>query len=127
MKVYICEADQGKEKSMQAILGHYSYKVVTVNKNTDLFKKVSMHRPALIIINETFTDDLGVDTVNRLKNDPSTANIPVIYIGKENNGIDALYPNKSNYIETVQEPVKIKNLRHYIDRWTTLRSLYMKH
>ncbi|MEJ2543833.1 MAG: 5'-nucleotidase [Calditrichaceae bacterium] len=32
----------------------------------------------------------------------------------------------TQYIQKMS-PLKIKNLRHYIDRWTTLRSLYIKH
>jgi len=111
---------------MEAILGHRSYKVVTVQKNNDLFKQVSQQRPALIIVNQNFTENFGVDTVNRLKNDPQTSNIPVIYIGNNKN-INTSDSEKHSFVEVVQEPVKIKNLKHYIARWTTLRSLYIKH
>ena len=41
MKVFICEQDQSRAKSMEAILGHRSYKVVTVQRNNDLFKQVT--------------------------------------------------------------------------------------
>ena len=127
MKIFICEQDQSKAKSMQAILGHYSYKVVTVQKNTDLFKQVNQQRPAVIIVNESFNENGGVETINRLKNDPETSNIPVIYIGKDNEIVSNLYPKNSRFVEVVQEPVKIKNLKHYIDRWTTFRSINIKH
>ena len=126
MKVFICEQDQGKAKSMEAILGHRSYKVVTVQKNNDLFKQVSQQRPALIIVSQNFTDDYGIDTINRLKNDPDTSKIPVIYIGKNENFYTS-DSEKHSFVEVVQEPVKIKNLKHYIARWTTLRSIYIKH
>jgi CheY-like chemotaxis protein len=126
MKVFICEQDHSKARSMEAILGHRSYKVVTVQKSIDLFKQVSQQRPALIIVNENFTDNYGVDTINRLKNDPQTAMIPVIYIGNNEN-IYANETERHSFVEVVQEPVKIKNLKHYIARWTTLRSLYIKH
>ena len=127
MKIFICEQDQSKAKSMQAILGHYSYKVVTVQKNTDLFKQVNQQRPAVIIVNESFNENGGVETINRLKNDPETSNIPVIYIGKDNEIVSNLYPKNNGFVEIVQEPVKIKNLKHYIDRWTTFRSINIKH
>jgi len=126
MKVFICEQDQSKAKSMEAILGHRSYKVVTVQKNNDLFKQVSQQRPALIIVSQNFTDNYGADTINRLKNDPETSGIPVIYIGNNEN-IYTSDAKKHSFVEVVQEPVKIKNLKHYIARWTTLRSLYIKH
>jgi DNA-binding NtrC family response regulator len=126
MKVFICEQDQSKARSMEAILGHRSYKVVTVQKNNDLFKQVSQQRPALIIVSQDFTENYGVDTINRLKNDPETSKIPVIYIGNNKN-INTCESEKHSFVEVVQEPVKIKNLKHYIARWTTLRSLYIKH
>jgi len=126
MKVFICEQDQTKARSMEAILGHRSYKVVTVQKNNDLFKQVSQQRPALIIVSQNFTDNFGADTINRLKNDPQTSAIPVIYIGKNENIYNS-DSEKHNFVEVIQEPVKIKNLKHYIARWTTLRSLYIKH
>ena len=127
MNIFICEQDQSKAKSMEAILGRYSYKVITVQKNTDLFKQVNQQRPAVIIVNESFNENGSIETINRLKNDPATSNIPVIYIGNDNEIISSLYPQKNKFVEAVQEPVKIKNLKHYIDRWTTFRSLYVKH
>ena len=127
MKIFICEQDQTKARSMEALLGHYSYKVVTVQRNNDLFKQINQQRPAVIIINESFSDQFGVDTVNRLKNDPFTSKIPVIYIGNDHQLISQLHENKNNLFEAFQEPVRIKNLKHYIDRWTTFRSLYIKH
>lgn len=127
MKIFICEQDQSKAKSMQAILGHHSYKVVTVQKNTDLFKQVNQQHPAVIIVNESFNENSGIEIINRLKNDPDTSNIPVIYIGNDNEVVSRLYPHKNTGVEIVQEPVKIKTLKHYINRWTTFRSLYIKH
>ena len=112
MKIFICEQDQGKAKSMQAILGRYSYKVIAVQKNTDLFKQVNRQRPAVIIVNESFNEFGSVETINRLKNDPKTSTIPVIYIGNENKALSGLYPKENSFLEIVQEPVKIKNLKN---------------
>ena len=63
-----------------------------------------------------------------LRKNARTANIPVIYINDDKQlDLQAeAYPYDA-LTEFVNGPVKIKNLRHYIDRWTTLRSLYIKH
>ncbi|RMH62407.1 MAG: response regulator [Calditrichaeota bacterium] len=127
MRIFICEHDNGRARSMQAILSDYSYKVVTIEKNTDLFKRVNQQKPAVIIINEGFTDAAGIDTLNRLKNDPATRDIPVIFIGRNEKILHYAQSSDHNKLEVVGEPVKIKNLRHYIDRWTTLKSIYLKH
>lgn len=126
MKVVICEQDFQRAKSMKAILGHYSYKVVTVQKNTDLFNQVLSTKPAVIIVNESFNDNLSIDTINRLKNDPQTSSIPLIFISNGEN-IKSVVEANHKHMEVIQEPVRIKNLRHYIDRWTTFRTLYNKH
>ena len=127
MKIFICEQDHGTAKSMQAILGRYNYKVVTVQKNIDLFKQVNQQQPAVIIVNESFNENGGVETINLLKSDPDTSNIPIIYIGQNNKTLSSLYPKSNKFVEVIQEPVKIKNLKHYIDRWTTFRSINIKH
>ncbi|MGD9898840.1 MAG: response regulator [Calditrichaceae bacterium] len=123
MKVFICEQDQLRAKSMQDILGVYNYTVVTINKQTDLIKEVTSHRPAVIIMNECFAKNSGSDTLNSLRRDPVTAEIPVIFIGKDHRFLD----DGDALTEFVEEPIKIKNLRHYIDRWTIFKSLYIKH
>ena len=38
MKIFICEQDPYKAKLIQDILGVYNYKIVTVQKQADLFK-----------------------------------------------------------------------------------------
>ena len=127
MKIYICDQDVAKARSMQAILGVYNYKVVTVDKHADLFRNLSRQRPAVIIINQSFTRNSGVDIVSKLKTDPSTSGIPIIYIGSEPQFREPLHTNGGSLIEFVEEPVRIKNLRHYIDRWTTFRSIHIRH
>lgn len=127
MKIFICEQDVAKAKFMQAILGVYNYKVVTVEKHTDLLRNLNHQKPAVIIINQKFSKNSGLDTVARLREDPETSRIPIIYIGSDCEDMQLNELKMANLIEFVEEPVRIKNLRHYIDRWTTFRSLYMRH
>ena len=124
MKIFICEQNQEKAKNMQAILDIYSYRVVTFQRNCDLIRQIQQQRPAVIILNEDFTDSYGMDTLRKIKNDPVTSKIPVIYIKNSESTIKHVY---DNFTQVIQEPIKIKNLRHFIDRWTTLRTLYVKH
>lgn len=127
MKIFICEQDVAKAKSMQAILGMYDYNVVMVDKQTDLIRNISQQKPAVIIINQAFSKNSGFETVTRLRQDPETSKIPIIYIGSDYRNQDWPMMDITNLIEFVEEPVRIKNLRHYIDRWTTFRSIYIRH
>ena len=120
MKIFICEQDPFKAKLIQDILAVYNYKIITVKKQSDFFREAYSQKPAVIVMNEMFAHDSDMDPIISL--------IPVIYISDKKPSerkVDAM--TLDNLIEFVQEPVKIKNLRHYIDRWTTLRSLYIKH
>lgn len=128
MKIFICEQDQYRAKLIQDILGVYNYKIVTVDHYTDFFKEAYSHKPAVIVMNEMFADNSGKNILSKLRTDPVTARIPVIYI-RNKQDLDDNYPEPvyDELTEFVEEPIKIKNLRHYIDRWTIFRSLYMKH
>ncbi|HEM49534.1 MAG TPA: response regulator [Caldithrix sp.] len=128
MKIFICEQDPYKAKLIQDILGVYNYKIVTVQKQADFFKEAYHQKPAVIVMNELFAHNSDMDMLAKMRQDPVISLIPVIYISDKKPSerkVDAM--TIDNLIEFVQEPVKIKNLRHYIDRWTTLRSLYIKH
>jgi len=128
MKIFICEQDPYRAKLIQDILGVYNYKIITVSKYNEFFKEAYNQKPAIIIINDTFAENAGVDMLGRLRKDPLTAKIPVIYISNNSdNDTDIKTNGFDTLTQVVQEPFKIKNFRHYIDRWTTFRSLYVKH
>ena len=128
MKIFICEQDPYRAKLMHDILSVYNYKIVTVGSQNDFFRKAQGQKPAIIVINEMFAQHSGNEMLSILRNNPQTADIPVIFIYGDTPIEQQLNQYQfDNLTEIVHEPVKIKNLRHYIDRWTTLRSLYIKH
>jgi len=129
MRIFICEQDPYRAKLMQDILGVYNYKIITVNDQGDLFRQAYAKKPAVIIMNEMFPKKSAEEMLSKLRDDPITSKIPVIFIGshqimKESPYEPFLFDSLTEYLP---EPIKIKNLRHYIDRWTTLRSLYIRH
>lgn len=128
MKIFLCENDPYRAKLMHDILAVYNYKIVTIGNQGDFFKKAENQKPAIIVINEMFAQETGNEMLNSLRNNPQTANIPVIFIRNDQPVQNQLNQYQFDSLtEIVQEPIKIKNLRHYIDRWTTFRSLYIKH
>ncbi len=122
MKIFICEQDPYRAKLIQDILGIYNYRIVNVNHISDLFRKAHFQRPKVIVVDETFIENSPRDFFRRLRRDPITAKIPVIFISNRSNIIS----ESDHLTEVIQEPFKIKNFRHYIDRWTIFRSLYLK-
>lgn len=124
MKVMICAGDSSKARVISGLLNVYQFKLVTVTQESEFLKQAQAHKPAIIILNEQFT---GKNPVSQLRKDPSLCNIPVIMISNNANAAqiyNELYGD--SLFELMQEPFKIKHLRHCVDRWTTFRSLYVK-
>jgi CheY-like chemotaxis protein len=127
MKVMICEEDSGKAKVISGLLNVYQFKLITVTNSSEFLKQVQAHKPAVIILNEKFPPASGKNPINQLRKDPSLCHIPVIMIS--NNSDAARLYNElygDSLFALMQEPFKIKHLRHCVDRWTTFRSLYIK-
>ena len=123
----ICEEDTSKAKVLTDLLNVYKFKLITLTNSGDFFRQVQNHRPAMIILNEKFSQKSREDIINKLRTNPISSHIPVLFIsdkpytenGTNNYGQDSL-------VDLIQEPFKIKHLRHCVDRWTTFRSLYVK-
>lgn len=127
MKVMICEENQDKAKVIEDLLNVYKFKVITLTESLHFVKKVQAHKPAVVIINEKFTKKPGNIMLNQLRTNPVGAKTPVIFISEDNNVEEVLNSLvEDNLVELIQEPYKIKHLRHFIDRWTLFRSLHVK-
>ena len=127
MKVMICEENPDKAKVIEDLLNVYKFKVITLTESMNFVKKVQAHKPAVVIINENFTKKPGDIMLNKLRTNPVGAKTPVIYISEDNNVEKVLDTNGGDsLLELMQEPYKIKHLRHFIDRWTLFRSLHVK-
>ncbi len=127
MKVMICEENLDKAKVIEDLLNVYKFKVITLTDSINFVKKVQTHKPAVIVMNKNFTKKPGDIMLSQLRTNPVGAKTPVIYISDEKN--DSLNINNFSgdaLIELMQEPYKIKHLRHFIDRWTLFRSLHIK-
>ncbi len=123
MKIFICEQDPYRAKLIQDILGIYNYRLVTVSHISDLFRKAHFQRPKIIVVDETFVENSPGDFFRRLRKDPITSKIPVIFIRKKSSNA---FMEADHLTEIVSEPFKIKNFRHFIDRWTIFRSLHLQ-
>ncbi len=125
MKIFICEPDDYKAKLMHDVLSVYKYKIINVKKGANLLNEVAKHQPKVIIYNEEFSTYDSENTLDKLRANPETANIPIILIAGSDNEKDEKF-RYDDLVEFVHEPIRLKNLRHYVDRYTTLRTLFVK-
>jgi DNA-binding response OmpR family regulator len=127
VKIMICDINSDKAKVLEDLLKVYHFKLITLTNRGEFYKQVQNHKPAIIILNNNFTNKSIPVFIHQLRSNPATSKIPIIYISDktdEGNTINNLA--NDSLLQLMQEPYKIKNLRHYIDRWTTLRSLYIR-
>lgn len=122
----ICDGDIGRAKVLNDLLNVYKLQLVTINRNLDLFKQIENHKPAIIILNEKFAPKLGSAMITRLRSNPVSKRIPIIFISAGGQPVDSARLHSDSLIALMQEPFKIKFLRHCIDRWTTFRCLHMQ-
>lgn len=127
MKVMICEEDSNRAKVIRDLLQHYKLKLITLTKGSDLIKQVQAHMPSVLIVKDNFSHKPARDVLERLRTNPATSKIPVIFISDTSDLTKVVEDfSQDNMVEWMQEPFKIKKLRHYVDRWTTFRSLYVR-
>ena len=123
----ICEENQDKAKVIEDLLNVYKFKVITLTESLNFVKKVQTYKPAVVILNEKFMKKSGDQMLNQLRTNPVGAKTPVIFISEDNNVKQILNDfSGDSLLELMQEPYKIKHLRHFIDRWTLFRSLHIK-
>jgi len=128
MKIMICEGNIEKAKLLTDLLNVYKFRLIILTENGEFFKKVQSYKPAIIIINKKFIGKPGENIINQIRSNPVCSKTPIIYISDSTDLINRKEEfSKDSLTELIQEPYKIKNLRHYVDRWTTFRSLYIKH
>ncbi|MBO6603185.1 MAG: diguanylate cyclase [Roseicyclus sp.] len=65
---------------MKVKLSAACYEVVQADSGADALEKARSHRPDLILLDVLMPDMCGLTVCDRLKNDPETADIPVILI-----------------------------------------------
>ena len=127
MKLMICEQDPQQIQLIKNVLNNYKFKHIIPKKDGDVYKMVVDQKPSIIIFNEKFHKETGEALLNQLRNNPQTDNIPIIYISSDLDLNEKLkrFSNDS-LVQLLSEPYRLKFFRHYIDRWTTFRSLYVK-
>jgi DNA-binding response OmpR family regulator len=127
MKVMICEEDASKAKVLTDLLNVYKFKLITLTNSGEFYRQVQNHKPAIIILNENFSQKSREDVIDKLRMNPVSSKIPIIFITNEKDAEEQIHNSgEDSLVELMQEPFKIKHLRHCVDRWTTFRSLYVK-
>jgi len=125
MRVMVFETTKDRAKLIGDLLDNYRYKIFVNYQSDTAMNDVQEVKPSLIILNASIRPDSGISFLQKLKNNPKFAKIPVILISnfqsREIADKVAALPN----VDYLVEPFKIKNFRHIVERWINFRSLYV--
>ncbi|MCU0249932.1 MAG: response regulator [Vicinamibacterales bacterium] len=80
MKVLLAEDEPDVQLIARLSLKKAGFNVVTVSSGIEVLERVTEERPDAILLDWMMPDMDGYETCKRLKADPATASIPVIFL-----------------------------------------------
>lgn len=80
MKVLLAEDEPDVQLIARLALKRAGFQVVTVNNGLEVLERVSTEAPDAILLDWMMPDMDGFETCKRLKADPATLHIPVIFL-----------------------------------------------
>jgi CheY-like chemotaxis protein len=76
----LCVDDEPVNLTIMEELLQDNYELSTVKSGTSCLQQVSLHKPDLILLDVNMPDVDGLQTCARLRADPATADIPIIFV-----------------------------------------------
>lgn len=80
MKVLIIDDDENAMAIFTTILKREGFEMITAASGAEGIGKIKEEKPALILLDQVLPDTSGNELLKKVKEDPQTANIPVILL-----------------------------------------------
>ena len=121
MKILIFDTEGNNEKLFSDILGRYKFNTEFASSSKKAKSALEEFKPHILAMNLNSNEEWAF--LSKIKNDPETSSIPVVGITSDVKRRNE-YQDRFELVEIFVEPVKLKNVRHAIQRWTHYGSLY---
>src|SRR5882672_3063352 len=79
-KILVVDDDPDIRRLVETVLEREGYIVDSAPSATDFFKMVPQFKPELVVLDLQLPDEDGFGILKKLKNNPATANIPVVML-----------------------------------------------
>lgn len=79
-KILVVDDDHMLVRMLESVLRRDGYTVITAYDGTSGFEKAKKESPLLILLDVILPDIDGKDVARKLKNDPETKDIPVVFL-----------------------------------------------
>ncbi len=104
-------------------LSHYGYQVLTERDGKSAIEQVRTTRPDLILLDVMMPGMDGFETCRRLKNDPATRDIPVIFMTAMTETIDKVNGFNMGAVDYITKPFQLPEMMARVQTHITLRKL----
>lgn len=114
--IFIVEDETGIRDALQLLLSFENYDVRSFSSVEAFNKRDRALFPHLFILDVRLPDGLGTDLCNQIKEDPATANIPVMIISAHAKSDDVINSCKAD--EFIPKPFDIDDVIVKIEKLT---------
>jgi len=114
--VLIVDDDEMVPKMLRPILFSHGYSVLTASSGEDGLQIAKMQKPDLIILDVILPGIKGREVCQRIKEDPETQHIPVIFLTAKNSQEDFRAEEDAGSAGHLTKPVDSKNLIDMIQK-----------
>lgn len=104
-------------------LTHYGYQVLTERDGKSAIEQVKTTRPDLILLDVMMPGMDGFETCRRLKNDPTTRDIPVIFMTAMTETIDKVNGFNMGAVDYITKPFQLPEMMARVQTHLTIRHL----
>lgn len=89
-KILTCDDEKHIVRLIQVNLERHGYEVITAYNGAECLEKVAADRPDLIVLDVMMPEMTGFEVLEKLKGDPTTADIPIIMLTARAQDADVL-------------------------------------
>jgi formate hydrogenlyase transcriptional activator len=104
-------------------LTHYGYQVLTERDGKSAIEQIRYARPDLILLDVMMPGMDGFETCRRLKSDPDTADIPVIFMTAMTETIDKVNGFNMGAVDYITKPFQLPEMMARVQTHLTIRQL----
>ncbi len=112
--IFLVEDSRSQRQLMKTLLMAERFTVHTATNGLEAIEKIQRCDPDVVILDIVMPQLNGYETCRRLKKNPRTQNIPVIFCSSQNGQSDIYWGLKQGAAAYITKPFRPKELAHVI-------------
>lgn len=109
-KILVTEDEPTMRRLMSVLLKRHNHEVIEASNGEDAFALALEHQPDIILLDVIMPGVDGFETLRRLRSDPETEDIPVIFLsakGQVEDRVEGLRLGADDYVTKPAEPAEL--------------------